>query len=149
MSLNGKQVHQINLIVWVEHGVKAGADSTSGVDADLSKMRVLDAVIKETLRLHGPAPIGTVRCGVMTSHDALLLMHVPQSDDRNINEKKRRQGQRGEGGGGETKRRGGGGSCSQHDEQLEVGSKTACMQLETCIICTLSSEFAGVCHTLQ
>lgn len=53
----------------------------SGVDADLSKLRVLDAVIKETLRLHGPAPIGTVRYVSVTGHDALLLMYEPQRDD--------------------------------------------------------------------
>jgi len=35
------------------------------------------------------------------------------------------------------------GSCSQHDEQLDVGSKIACMQLGTCILCMLSSEVAG------
>ncbi len=56
---------------------KAGVDSTSGVGADLSKLRVLDAVIKETLRLHGPAPIGTVRYGIKTSPDALLITPVP------------------------------------------------------------------------
>jgi hypothetical protein len=77
------------------------------VDADLSKLRVLDAVIKETLRLHGPAPIGSVRYGIVT----LAVMHsslcIKQSDDRNRHEKKSRQGQsgdrdrkRGRGGGG-------------------------------------------------
>lgn len=86
MSLDGKQVQQINLIVWAEHGVKGGADSNSGVAADLSKLRVLDAVIKETLRLHGPAPIGTVRCDIVTNHDALLHMHGPSSHDRNSDE---------------------------------------------------------------
>lgn len=66
------------------------------MDADLSKLRVLDAVIKETLRLHGPAPIGSVRYGIVT----LAVMHsslcIKQSDDRNRHEKKSRQGQSGE-----------------------------------------------------
>ena len=82
---------------WKELGAIAVADSTSGVDADLSKLRVLDAVIKETLRLHGPAPIGTVRYAIVTSHDAL---HEPSSDDRNSNENEdvKSKTERGEGG---------------------------------------------------
>ena len=78
------------------------------MDADLSKMRVLDAVIKETLRLHGPAPIGTVRCDTVTSHDhdALLLMHEPSSDDRNSNENEDVKSKTEGGERGETKRRG-------------------------------------------
>jgi len=123
------------------------------VDADLSKMRVLDAVIKETLRLHGPAPIGTVRYGIVMGHDALLLMHEPSSDYAKCHDKTRRQVQGGGGEGGERQKEGeGGGRCSHHtvhDEQLEVGSKIACIQLDTCILCTLGSEFAGICHTLQ
>ena len=41
--------------------VAVWADVSHGVIADLSKLRVLDTVVRETLRLHATASIGSVR----------------------------------------------------------------------------------------
>ena len=45
----------------VTGSMTARTDSVHGMVADLSKLRVLDTVARETLRLHSTAPVGTVR----------------------------------------------------------------------------------------
>lgn len=55
--------HHCILLLPQPGAVRAGdaVHSRGGVVADLSKLKMLDAVVKETLRVHSTAPLGAAR----------------------------------------------------------------------------------------